>query len=185
MPGFTGGVTPQERKQPFTAYFIGVEGTKRRTLVDGLPDAVTVAQLNTMAQEMGAISNAGLYKWSGAGVVQKIPIVESTVFDELYDIESRLVIEFVNDAGDEKYVRIPAPGAEHFTTNNIMVGLTESVDVADVVTSILAVINAGVAADAPEEFRLSYGYLDIGEAARRQIPNTVEPAAGSTDEEPA
>lgn len=174
MPYFI-GVTPLVLGEPISMSWKWIDGTNRGTrfnIIDGA--APSAAQVNTFAQAKAALSNAGLFKWKGAGQTQEIPQIESLVYDELYSIKSTMlvVLQSGSDPNLVAYDRIPAPNAAYM--DGYQLDGTQA-EVIAYLAAVNVVLNTGVAGD----FAWASSILEGVDADIRILPNNVTDPGGT------
>lgn len=176
MPYFV-GVTPLVVGEPITMSWKWVDGTNKSTRFVLIDDAEpSSAQVSTFAQAKAALSNAGLFKWKGAGQTQEVPQVAASAFDELYSILTVLVCQFqsASDPTLIAYDRIPAIQAELLAGYALDVSGTNpaQVAIAAYIAAAEAMLNTGSAAD----FAFSGSLLEGVDSELRTLPVVTDPA---------
>lgn len=172
MPGLNPPIISSKK---FTMNFIDVGGAPGSCGVDGIPLAVTDAQLYDLIGAIANMTNAG--SWSdNITAHREIPKARATALDEAYaSVSDRCVFVFQNDALTEKTIRIPAPDLSLFSADGVTVDPTNTL-VIDLIADALVVLNTGGGT-----YAFSRGYRIVpGQKTPlpRVLPEVSEPAVG-------
>lgn len=194
MPDFN-GVTPIETADSPFATWIWVDGTKKTRRVTQIDATVVIAEIEEMFERMSAISNMGLLKYKGAGVVREIAVNSVTIFDEAHSASDDLILQYQKqDTLETREIRIPAPNAAFFSSGVVLKdpiatgagGDAQENVINDLLVAIDAVINKTYVSGALWGY--NGGYLSSATPEeRRKVPNAAlvfEPLAGAPTEGP-
>lgn len=178
MPALS--AAPTRAFQRYSVSFTDFTGKSASALVEAGAE-VTLGQRDTMATEIGNLSNARVMSNTySTGIEQLNPANGlNTAFDEAYPaVDDGLILIFQNDAGDVQRVRIPAPDAQFFLPDGETVitpsaaGSPAQGALLDAINAIEAVLNADTPAGTYEYAR---GYKEgVRRRTRTPLP-VVEP----------
>lgn len=191
MPDF-GSAPVIESIGDLRATFIGAAGSRTTTIgSEYLKANVTKAELENWGARVGQLSNAGLVRLKGLGIVQEIAQANAIIADELHGIDRSLVLVFQkSDTLRVGRFKLPAPDASLFVGRYQMKALSDAIQGARLtlaVNAYLSIMNV----DTPPvgtAWQFVNGYLDNAPSALRAIypddNNYIEPPAGSPSDDP-
>lgn len=171
---------PTAAFQRFSIKLTDFRGKSRSVPVEAGAN-VTTGQRDTMALEVGNMSNARVMEFTySVGITQLNPSNGlNSAFDEAYPVvDDALVLVFQDNNGTVQYVPIPAPDAQFFNPDGETViapsaaGSPAQDQLLDTINAILAVLNADTVAGT---YSYARGYKE-GVRRRTATPlNITEP----------
>jgi len=169
--------TPVVDSSVFTVSMLASGGDIASVSVAGFDSTVTGAQLTTLQEAVGSISNAGVIA-QNVTVKRETAKQNATVLDESFSSAgTKAIFLFQDDTMTTKQLSVPAPDASIFLADGITVDTANAL-VTAFKNAVLAVINAGAVAGT---YTLVRGYR--AEHSRkipksRYSPNLTEPSGG-------
>jgi len=144
MPDFLGTLTPKVAVKPVTIVFKGADGnTKRTTFSPPADSGYSSAQLSALVQALGALSNAGVVRYRGAGETTAIDESNYLWNDDLYSVSNVCTLKFVgNDQVSEVNIGLPGPKLR-FMRGRVLADPDDELLVQTMVAAALAVLNGG------------------------------------------
>jgi len=170
-------VSPVKDTSVFTVSLIASGGDLTSTSVSDFDATVTGAQLTTLQESIGDLSNAGVYGQT-VSVKRETSKANTTVLDESFSSAgTKAIFVFQDDNLNTRQITVPAPDASIFTIDGITVNTANALVIA-FKNAVLAVINAGTVAGT---YSLVRGYRA---EHSRKIPRShyspllIEPSGG-------
>lgn len=143
MPDFLGTLTPETAIKPVTIVFKGGDGNTKRTTFSPPADSnYSSAQLSALVQAMGALSNAGVIRFKGAGETTFIDETRYAWNDDMYGVQKICRLTFVGTDQSAINISLPAPKLR-FMRGKYLADPADELLVQTMVAAAEAVLNGG------------------------------------------
>jgi hypothetical protein len=189
MPDFPAvGVAPRITPNNFTISLLASGGDKTSVQFNDLENTVAGAELATLRERIGALSNAAVHQTTFSSLVQ-VSLARVNPLDESYSSASvKMILSFQDNNLELKNVAIPAPDESYFGSDGITI-ITPDVGASagspakllgDAIAQIALVLNGGAGAITAGTFAFLKGYRS--QQSRKLPPSrsarpSIEPLA--------